>query len=79
MANTNILQLPVAIEDPDDFGVPLAKIDALGRFCAEAATEAGWLVRRFGVQLWMSRTDYLLCRNLAADTGQEAPPEGIRF
>jgi glyoxylase-like metal-dependent hydrolase (beta-lactamase superfamily II) len=40
---------------------------------------AGWLVRRFEVTLWMSRTDYLMCRNLAADTGQEAPPEGIRF
>jgi len=40
---------------------------------------AGWLVRRFGVELWMSRTDYLMCRNLCADTGQEAPQEGIRF
>jgi len=40
---------------------------------------AGWLVRRFGVELWMSRTEYLLCRNLVADTGQEAPDEGIRF
>ncbi|HEY1838396.1 MAG TPA: MBL fold metallo-hydrolase [Rhizomicrobium sp.] len=40
---------------------------------------AGWLVRKFEVQLWMTRTDYLLCRNLAADTGQEAPPEGVRF
>jgi len=40
---------------------------------------AGWLVRRFGVELWMSRTDYLLCRNLVADTGLEAPEEGLRF
>jgi glyoxylase-like metal-dependent hydrolase (beta-lactamase superfamily II) len=40
---------------------------------------AGWLVRRFGCRLWMSRTDYLMCRNLAADTGREAPPEGISF
>ena len=40
---------------------------------------AGWLVRRFGVELWMSRTDYLLCRNLVADTDQEAPEEGMRF
>jgi glyoxylase-like metal-dependent hydrolase (beta-lactamase superfamily II) len=40
---------------------------------------AGWLVRRFGVELWMSRTDYLMCRNLVADTGVEAPQEGIRF
>jgi glyoxylase-like metal-dependent hydrolase (beta-lactamase superfamily II) len=40
---------------------------------------AGWLVRRFDTKLWMSRTDYLMCRSLVADTGQEAPPEGIRF
>lgn len=40
---------------------------------------AGWLVRRFDVTLWMSRTDYLMCRNLVADTGQEAPKEGIDF
>ncbi len=40
---------------------------------------AGWLVRRFDVELWMTRTDYLLCRNLCADTGQEAPQEGVRF
>ncbi len=40
---------------------------------------AGWLVRRFDTQLWMSRTDFLMCRNLCFDTGLEAPPEGIRF
>jgi glyoxylase-like metal-dependent hydrolase (beta-lactamase superfamily II) len=40
---------------------------------------AGWLVRRFGIALWMSRTDYLMCRNLAGDTTQEAPEEALRF
>ncbi len=40
---------------------------------------AGWLVRKFDVQLWMTRIDYLMCRNLCADTGQEAPPEGVKF
>ncbi|HEY6577725.1 MAG TPA: MBL fold metallo-hydrolase, partial [Rhizomicrobium sp.] len=40
---------------------------------------AGWMVRRFEAELWMTRTDYLLCRNLVADTGQEAPEEGLRF
>ncbi len=39
----------------------------------------GWLVRRFDVELWISRTEYLMCRNLAADTGLEAPAEGLRF
>jgi glyoxylase-like metal-dependent hydrolase (beta-lactamase superfamily II) len=40
---------------------------------------AGWLVRKFNVQLWMTRTDYLTCRTLVADTGQEAPQEGVKF
>ncbi|MCP5432365.1 MAG: MBL fold metallo-hydrolase [Alphaproteobacteria bacterium] len=40
---------------------------------------AGWFTRRFGVHLWMSRTDYLMCRNLTLDTGREAPPEALSF
>jgi len=40
---------------------------------------AGWLTRKFGVELWMSRDEYLLCRVLVADTGKPAPPEGISF
>lgn len=40
---------------------------------------AGWLVRKFDVRLWMTRTEYLTCRTLVADTGQEAPPEGVKF
>ena len=40
---------------------------------------AGWLAREFGIELWMSRDEYLLCRVLVADTGKPAPPEGIRF
>jgi len=40
---------------------------------------AGWLVRKFGVELWITRTEFLMCRNLVADTGQEAPAEGVRF
>lgn len=40
---------------------------------------AGWLARKFDVELWMSRDEYLLCRVLVADTGKPAPPEGVRF
>lgn len=40
---------------------------------------AGWLTRRFGAEFCMSRTDYLLCRVLAADTGRSAPPEATAF
>ncbi len=40
---------------------------------------AGWLADRFGVDLWMTRDEYLLCRILVSDTGREAPEEGVNF
>lgn len=40
---------------------------------------AGWLVQRFGIELWMTRAEYLLCRILVADTGKAAPETGTRF
>ena len=40
---------------------------------------AGWLVNRFDTRLWMSRLEYLTCRLMAADTGHEAPADGVRF
>lgn len=40
---------------------------------------AGWMSRKFGAPLLMTRGEYFLCRILAADTGQVAPKEGIKF
>jgi glyoxylase-like metal-dependent hydrolase (beta-lactamase superfamily II) len=40
---------------------------------------AGWLVRKFDCRLWMTRLEYLTCRVLVADTGREAPLDGVRF
>jgi glyoxylase-like metal-dependent hydrolase (beta-lactamase superfamily II) len=41
---------------------------------------AGWILRKFpGARLWMTRLEYLTCRMLAADTGREAPEDGVRF
>jgi glyoxylase-like metal-dependent hydrolase (beta-lactamase superfamily II) len=40
---------------------------------------AGRLTRKFGCRLWMTRLEYLTCRVLAADTGQEAPADGVDF
>jgi len=40
---------------------------------------AGWIKRRFDCPLYMTRGEYFLCRLLAADTGHEAPPEGVTF
>ena len=40
---------------------------------------AGWLARKFDSRLWMTRLEYISCRMLAADTGREAPEDGVRF
>ena len=40
---------------------------------------AGWLSRKFGVRLWMTRLEYLSCRVTVSDTGREAPPDATTF
>lgn len=40
---------------------------------------AGWLARKFGVRLWMTRVEYLYCRTMVSDTHREAPPEATAF
>ena len=40
---------------------------------------AGWLARKFGAPLWMTRLEYLTCRMLVSDTGREAPAEAVAF
>ncbi len=40
---------------------------------------AGWITRKFDVELWMSRTDFLMCKMLVLDTGADIPAAAIRF
>lgn len=40
---------------------------------------AGWLTRKFGVRLWMTRLEYLMCRVMVSDSGREAPDDGTGF
>ncbi len=40
---------------------------------------AGWITRRFGARLWMTRLEYLNCRVVVADTGREPPEDGRAF
>lgn len=40
---------------------------------------AGFFTRRDDCNLWITRLEFLTCRSLAADTGREAPADGIRF
>ncbi len=40
---------------------------------------AGWITRKYDCRLWITRLEYLMCRVLAADTGREAPEDGLKF
>jgi glyoxylase-like metal-dependent hydrolase (beta-lactamase superfamily II) len=40
---------------------------------------AGWITRKFDCPLEISRLEYVTCRMLVADTGREAPEDGVRF
>ena len=40
---------------------------------------AGWITRKFNCRLWITRLEYLMCRVMAADTGREAPEDGLQF
>jgi glyoxylase-like metal-dependent hydrolase (beta-lactamase superfamily II) len=40
---------------------------------------AGWITRKFNAPLLISRLEYVTCRMLVADTGREAPEDGVRF
>ncbi len=40
---------------------------------------AGWLVQRWGVELWMSRTDFVMCKLMAADGPSDMPEDALAF
>ena len=40
---------------------------------------AGWMCKKFGAPLLMTRGEYFLCRLMAADTGKVAPRDGINY
>jgi len=40
---------------------------------------AAWLCRHSGAEFWMSRSEYMHCRILLADSNREAPEEAISF
>ncbi len=40
---------------------------------------AGWITRKFDIELWISRTDFLMCKMLVLDTGDDIPAAALRF
>ena len=40
---------------------------------------AGWLVSRWEIELWMSRSDFVMCKLMAADGPSDLPNDALRF
>lgn len=40
---------------------------------------AGWITREWGCELWMSRSDFFMCKVMAADGPSDVPEDAIRF
>ncbi len=41
--------------------------------------QAGWLTRHCGVELWMTRTEFLACKVIAGDGPSDVPEDAVRF
>ncbi len=41
--------------------------------------QAGWLTRRWEIELWMSQAEFYMCRVMAADGPADVPEDAIRF
>lgn len=39
----------------------------------------GWITKRWGCELWMSRADFYMCKVMAADGPSDVPDDAIRF
>jgi len=59
-------------------GLPIVRVMAT-HMHPDHVGMAGWLTRRFDCALSMTGAEYLNCRVMVADTGREAPIDGIRF
>ncbi|MCB1645663.1 MAG: MBL fold metallo-hydrolase [Pseudomonadales bacterium] len=40
---------------------------------------AGWICNQFGAELWMSRSDFYMCKVMAADGPSDVPEDAIKF
>lgn len=40
---------------------------------------AGWIIRKWGAELWMSRSDFYMCKVMAADGPADVPQDAIKF
>jgi len=83
LADTGMQTADTALHWQQAFAGPLARRPVTRVICTHMHPDhmgmAGWLTRQYDCRLWTTRLEYLTCRVLVADTGREAPPDGLRF
>jgi glyoxylase-like metal-dependent hydrolase (beta-lactamase superfamily II) len=83
LADTGMQTADTAAYWQQAFAGPLARRPVTRVICTHMHPDhigmAGWLTRQNACRLWTTRLEYLTCRVLVADTGREAPPDGLRF
>jgi glyoxylase-like metal-dependent hydrolase (beta-lactamase superfamily II) len=83
LADTGMQTPDTAADWQSAFAGPLRRLRVLRVICTHMHPDhvgmAGWLTRHHECRLWMTRLEYVICRMLVADTGREAPADGVRF
>jgi glyoxylase-like metal-dependent hydrolase (beta-lactamase superfamily II) len=59
-------------------GAPVTRVIAT-HMHPDHVGQAGWLTRHCGVELWMTRTEFLSCKVLAGDGPADVPEDALRF
>jgi len=59
-------------------GLPVTRVIAT-HLHSDHTGLAGWICQQFDCELWMSRSDFFMCKVMAADGPADVPEDAIRF
>ena len=59
-------------------GKPITRVIAT-HLHTDHTGNAGWIARKWDCELWMSRSDFYMCKVMAADGPSDVPEDAIRF
>ncbi len=59
-------------------GLPVNRVIAT-HLHGDHTGNAGWICREWGCDLWMSRSDFFMCKVMAADGPSDVPEDAIKF